>query len=234
MSEMKHTKESWEALLASETWIFDLDNTLYPEKCNLFAQIDKKMGMFISETLNVEYSEAKTVQKKYFLEHGTTLNGLMTHHDVKPIDFLDFVHDIDYSPVLRDEQIDKALSELPGRKLVFTNGTVKHAEATLAQLGIAHHFDDIFDIIASDYVPKPNAAPYDKLIAKEKIDPTKAVMVEDMAKNLKYPAEVGMRTVWVKTTEDWSSMGSEGGHVHHMTNNLSDWLHRLVNGEYEL
>ena len=122
MSEIKHTKESWEALLASETWIFDLDNTLYSEKCNLFAQIDKKMGMFISKTLDMGYDAAKIVQKKYFLEHGTTLNGLMAHHKVKPVDFLDFVHDIDYSPVLRDEQIDKALSELPGRKLVFTNG----------------------------------------------------------------------------------------------------------------
>ncbi|WP_420548199.1 pyrimidine 5'-nucleotidase [Curvivirga sp.] len=234
MQEITHDKESWLALLASETWIFDLDNTLYPEKCNLFAQIDKKMGHFISQTLDLEHDEAKAVQKKYFLEHGTTLNGLMTNHGVEPKDFLDFVHDIDYSPVLRDETIDKALAELPGRKLIFTNGTVKHAEATLAQLGIAHHFDDIFDIIASDYIPKPNAAPYDKMIKQFDIDPTKAVMVEDMAKNLKYPAEVGMRTVWVKTTADWSSMGSEGGHIHHMTNDLSGWMHRLVNHEYDL
>ncbi len=234
MSKMKHDKESWEALLASETWIFDLDNTLYPQKCNLFAQIDKKMGSFITKTLDLEHQEAKALQKEYFLEHGTTLNGLMTNHDIAPAHFLDYVHDIDYTPVLRDEQMDKSLSELPGRKLVFTNGTVKHAESTLERLGIAHHFDDIFDIVASDYIPKPNAAPYDKLVELQNVDPTKAVMVEDMAKNLKYPAEIGMRTVWVKTTEDWSSMGSEGGHVHHITNDLSDWLHRLVNGEYEL
>ena len=223
-----------QALLASETWIFDLDNTLYPEKCNLFAQIDKQMGIFLSDFLGVDHGEAKQIQKRYFMEHGTTLNGLMLHHDMKPETFLNFVHDIDYSPVLKDDRLNDALEELPGRKLIFTNGTIKHAEAVLDRIGIAHHFEGMFDIVTSDYIPKPNAEPYHKMIAEFDIDPTKAVMVEDMAKNLKVPADLGMKTVWVKTTADWSSMGSEGGHVHHVTDDLSDWLHALVRGEYSL
>lgn len=224
----------WKALLASEDWIFDLDNTLYPQRCNLFAQIDRKMGDFISRFLDIDYDEAKVIQKRYFKDHGTTLNGMMHHHGMDPKDFLDFVHNIDYSPVLRDERLDKALAELPGRKIVFTNGTVAHAEATLAQLGIAHHFDAIFDIVASSYVPKPNPEPYATLVETYDITPSKAVMVEDMAKNLVEPARLGMSTVWVRTTEEWSSMGSEGGHVQHVTDDLSDWLHALVQGEYSL
>lgn len=224
----------WQALLASETWVFDLDNTLYPQRCNLFAQIDRKMGDFISRYLGIDYDEARVIQKRYFKDHGTTLNGLMHHHDMHPKEFLDFVHDIDYSPVLRDERLDQALAELPGQKIVFTNGTVSHAKATLDQLGIGHHFDEIFDIVASDYIPKPNPKPYKALIERCEINPAKSVMVEDMAKNLKEPARLGMTTVWVRTSEEWSSMGADGGHVHHITDDLSDWLHALVQGEYRL
>ena len=223
-----------QALLASETWIFDLDNTLYPERCNLFAQIDKQMGAFITEFLGVDLTEAKTIQKRYFLEHGTTLNGLMHHHGMDPSTFLNFVHDIDYSPVLRDDRLNDALEELPGRKLIFTNGTVAHADAVLDRIGIAHHFDGIFDIVAADYKPKPNAEPYHKMIEAFAVDPNGAVFVEDMAKNLTVPAEMGMKTVWVKTKADWSSMGAEGGHVQHVTDDLTDWLHALVRGEYSL
>lgn len=228
------SEADWKALLATETWVFDLDNTLYPQRCNLFAQIDRKMGDFISRFLGIDYDEARVIQKRYFKEHGTTLNGLMHHHDMAPKEFLDFVHDIDYSPVLQDDRLDKALEELPGRKIVFTNGTVDHAKATLAQLGIGGHFDAIFDIVASNYIPKPNPEPYAALIKAYDIDPSKAVMVEDMAKNLKEPARLGMTTVWVRTSEEWSSMGSEGGHVHHITDDLSDWLHALVHGDYGL
>lgn len=222
------------ALLRSETWVFDLDNTLYPERCNLFAQIDRKMGDFISRELGLDYDEARVLQKRYFHDHGTTLNGLMHHHDTKPEEFLDFVHDIDYSPILRDERLDASLSELPGRKLVFTNGTVRHARSVLERLGIGHHFDGIFDIVAANFRPKPNPEPYRSLLNVFEIEPAQSVMVEDMAKNLKEPAALGMTTVWVRTREDWSSMGSEGGHVHHITDDLSDWLHRLVKGEYAL
>ncbi|RED45028.1 pyrimidine 5'-nucleotidase [Aestuariispira insulae] len=223
-----------QGLLASETWIFDLDNTLYPERCNLFAQIDKQMGAFITDFLGVDHTEAKTIQKRYFLEHGTTLNGLMHHHGMDPAKFLHFVHDIDYSPVLRDDRLNTALEALPGRKLIFTNGTVAHADAVLDRIGIAHHFDGTFDIVAADYQPKPNAEPYHKMVAAFDVDPAKAVFVEDMAKNLKVPAEMGMKTVWVKTKAEWSSFGSEGGHVQHITDDLTDWLHALVRGEYSL
>lgn len=216
-------------LLTAETWIFDLDNTLYPASCNLFAQVDRKMGDFISDLLDIPYDDARGLQKQYFREHGTTLRGLMKVHGINPVDFLDFVHDIDYSPVPRDQKLAAALDRLPGRKLIFTNGTVAHADSVLEQLGAAHHFDVIYDIIASDYIPKPNPAPYDKLVAEHDIDPASAVMVEDMAKNLLHPAALGMHTVWVRTDAEWAQNDTDSSdHIHHETDDLSAWLDDLV------
>jgi len=216
-------------LLAAETWIFDLDNTLYPASCNLFAQVDRKMGDFISSMLNIPYEDARALQKSYFREHGTTLRGLMQVHEIDPADFLDYVHDIDYSPVTYDEALGEALSRLPGRKLIFTNGTVAHADSVLGQLGAADHFDLIYDIVASDYIPKPNPAPYDKMIAEHDIDPTTSVMVEDIAKNLMHPAAIGMQTVWVRTDTDWAKDDDDpADYIHHETDDLSAWLSDLV------
>lgn len=212
----------------TEDWIFDLDNTLYPAECNLFHQVDLRMGGFISELLNIAYEEARALQKKYFREHGTTLRGLMTHHDVDPHSFLGFVHDIDYSPVPANNDLGDALDALPGRKLIFTNGTVAHAEAVLDRIGIANRFDGIFDIAAADFVPKPNPEPYHKMVQEHDVVPEKAVMVEDIAKNLKVPAELGMKTVWVKTDYQWSMDGASEDFVHHETEDLTAWLKDLV------
>lgn len=212
----------------AEDWVFDLDNTLYPATCNLFHQVDLRMGGFISELLSIPYDDARVLQKSYFRQHGTTLRGLMDNHGVDPHAFLTFVHDIDYSPVPANAALKQALSNLPGRKLIFTNGTVSHAEAVLARLGVAEHFDGIFDIAAADFVPKPSAAPYHQMVAAHGVTPNRAVMVEDMAKNLKVPAELGMRTVWVKTDHDWSGDGAEDGYVHHQTEDLTTWLTDLV------
>src|SRR4051794_29216660 len=148
---------------AIDTWIFDLDNTLYPASCNLFDQIHRRMGEFIAGLLDVDLDEAKRLQKTYFREHGTTLRGLMTVHNIDPRDFLDHVHQIDLAPVPPDAALAAALAALPGRKLVFTNGTVKHAENILAHLGIEGHFAGTFDIEACAYVPKPDPAGYDAL-----------------------------------------------------------------------
>ena len=204
--------------------IFDLDNTLYPAKCNLFSQIDVKMGEFICDYLDVEHAEAKGIQKQYFHEHGTTLNGLMHHHNMAPKSFLDFVHDIDYTAVVQDDRLNQALDKLSGKKYIFTNGTVSHADSVLARLGVGHHFEDIFDIVASDYIPKPDSAPYEKFVSDYKVRADTAVMVEDMAKNLSHPAVMGMQTVWVKTDSDWAQAGSDGDHIHHSTDDLSAWL----------
>ncbi|MDF1747483.1 MAG: pyrimidine 5'-nucleotidase [Alphaproteobacteria bacterium] len=226
----KTVMTAWDdpGIRGAQDWVFDLDNTLYPATCNLFHQVDLRMGGFISELLSISYDEARVLQKGYFRQHGTTLRGLMDNHNVDPNAFLSFVHDIDYSPVPANAALNKALAGLPGRKLIFTNGTVAHAEAVLERLGIAAHFDGIFDIAAADYVPKPSAAPYHQMVAAHTVTPTRAVMVEDIAKNLKVPAEMGMRTVWVKTDHAWSGDGASEDFVHHETDDLTTWLTDLV------
>jgi putative hydrolase of the HAD superfamily len=213
---------------AIDTWVFDLDNTLYPASCNLFDQIHRRMGEFIAELLGVDLEEAKLLQKIYFREHGTTLRGLMTVHGIDPAAFLDHVHRIDLSPVPRDAALAAALAALPGRKLVFTNGTVRHAENILSHLGIAGHFAGIFDIAACGYVPKPDPAGYAELVRRHAIDPSRAVMIEDMAKNLAPAAALGMTTVWLRGTIDWAREGAEADYVHHVAEALTPFLAELV------
>jgi putative hydrolase of the HAD superfamily len=214
-----------------DTWIFDLDNTLYPASCRLFDQIDQRIGAFVSRLLGVDIAEAKRVQKGYFYEYGTTLRGLMTKHDVVPDEFLDYVHDIDHSPVASSPVLDRALHALPGRKLVFTNGTVHHADKVLARLGVAHHFGDIFDIVHSDYIPKPAIGPYRKFIAETGIEPTRSAMFEDIARNLAAPHALGMTTVLVTSPDNRDADhlnrihgGAGEAHVHHVTDDLSGFL----------
>ncbi len=215
-------------LQQAEYWIFDLDNTLYPANCDLFPQISKKIGEFICDYLDVEHGQAKDIQYKYFKDHGTTLNGMMLHHNVDPKSFLDYVHDIDYSPVLFDKILNNALEKIPACKYIFTNGSVSHADRVLNKLGIAHHFDDIFDIVAADYIPKPQASPYEKFIKINNINPKDAVMVEDMAKNLYQPSAMGMQTVWVKTNIEWACEGCDDGHIDHVVENISTWLGQVA------
>jgi putative hydrolase of the HAD superfamily len=211
-----------------DSWIFDLDNTLYPASCRLFDQIDERIGAFVARLLKVELAEAKRIQKGYFYEYGTTLRGLMTLHGVPPDAFLDYVHDIDHTPVACNPSLDRALHALPGRKLVFTNGTLRHAERVLARLGVTHHFGDIFDIVHSDYIPKPAIGPYRKFIADTAIEPKNAAMFEDIARNLEAPHSLGMTTVLVTSPENQdaarlNAMGG-GGHVDHVTHDLAAFL----------
>ena len=216
------------ALIAARAWIFDLDNTLYPAECNLFHQVDLRMGGYISDLLGISYDEARAIQKRYFRDHGTTLRGLMLNHSVDPHAFLGHVHNIDYSPVPANAALGAALDRLPGRKLIFTNGTVAHAEAVLDRLGIAARFDGIFDIAHADFIPKPNAEPYRVMVERHTVDAGRAVMVEDIAKNLMVPAELGMRTVWVRTDHAWSGDGASQDYVHHETDDLTAWLTAFV------
>lgn len=207
-----------------DVWIFDLDNTLYPARCNLFAQIDQRMGEFIADLLDLDFTAARHLQKSHYRQHGTTLRGLMIEHGIDPHGFLDYVHDIDYSPVPASPDLDAALERLPGRKFVFTNGTVAHAERTMEQLGIGGHFEAIFDIVASDFVPKPNAEPYRAFIDRHDIRPEGAAFFEDIAKNLLAPHALGMTTVWVPGGGDWAADGADGAHVHHVVEDLAGWL----------
>lgn len=209
-------------------WIFDLDNTLYPSDSDLFAQIDQRMGEFISNLLKIEWSQAKIVQKKYFHKYGTTLRGLMLEYDMDPADFLNYVHNIDLTPIQPDPALGRALAALPGKKFVYTNGTVDHARRVLQRLGVVRHFDDIFDIIASDYIPKPDPVPFAVFVDRFDIAPRRAVMIEDMATNLVPAAKLGMSTVLVKSHHDGRPGDGEVDHVEHFTDRLTPWLDRVA------
>jgi putative hydrolase of the HAD superfamily len=165
------------------------------------------------------------VQKQYWRDHGTSMRGLMTLHGVDPRHMLAFVHDIDYSPVLPSPDLDAALAALPGRKIIFTAGDVPHAERVVERLGVARHFEAIFDIEAGDYWPKPHQAIYDKLVLKHGVDPARAAMADDIVANLKPACAMGMRTVWIRTEESVKrAAGLDLDHIHHQTDDLAIWL----------
>ena len=162
-------------------WIFDLDNTLYNGKTKVFEQVDKKMSKYISNKLKVNIDEAKKIQKNYFHKYNTTLNGMIKNHKINADEFLEFVHDINIDFLNKDLKLGDQLKKLEGKKIIFTNGSKKHALNVTQRIGIDQHFDDIFDIIDSNFVPKPAMEPYKKLVEKHKIDPNLCVLVEDIA-----------------------------------------------------
>jgi putative hydrolase of the HAD superfamily len=213
-----------------ECWIFDLDNTLYPAECDLFSQMHVRMQSFVETTLGLD--EAGAQEKRQYLsnKYGTTLRGLMCEHDLEPHAYLDFVHDIDLAPVVQNDRLNEALSALPGRKIIFTNATVPHAERVLEKLGVEGHFEVIFDIVASSYRPKPELLPYEELIARHRIQPRESVMVEDMVKNLAPAAAMGMTTVLVPNWVGHDARGEDYDHVHHEVEDLTKWLETVVEG----
>ena len=217
-------------LREASAWIFDLDNTLYPAAVDLFSQIDIRMRAYIADFLGLGLEEAFAVQKRYFAQFGTSMRGLMDLHGLDPAAFLEHVHDIDVSVLEPAPELEAALRALPGRKLVFTNASVAHAERVLCRLGIDHHFADIFDIVAAEYRPKPEAEIYGRLISRYQIEPASAVMVEDMARNLAPAAALGLTTVWVCTRSEWGAWGSDGTHIHHVVEDLAPWLTKVAAG----
>ena len=211
-------------------WIFDLDNTLYPASCRLFDQVDVLIGRYIAELLSIDPVEARKIQKDFFREHGTTLRGLMSVHGVDPHEFLDYVHAIDRSPVAANPALADALDRLPGRKFIFTNGSVSHAEAVLDRLGALGRFEDIFDIVAAEFEPKPRMAPYRALVERNGIVANRAAMIDDLPINLAPAAELGMTTVLVRTDSDWAQHDADGDHVHHVIDDLANWLVGIADG----
>ena len=217
-------------------WVFDLDNTLYPRECNLFAQIDLLISDYMVRVTQLPYDEARALQKAYYRDYGTTLNGLMQRHEVDPDHFLSTVHAIDYSPVVAHPDLIGAIGALPGRKFILTNGDVGHARAVLGRLGGAEDlFEDIFDIRAMGYRPKPLAEAYSVFFEKHGIDARRAAMFDDLEKNLKVPHDTGMATVQViasdscrhEQVESWELERTGGAHVHHMTADLAGFLRKL-------
>jgi putative hydrolase of the HAD superfamily len=207
-----------------ETWIFDLDNTLYPASCRLFDQIHARMQSFIALRLGLTPEAALTVQKTYFREHGTTMRGLMIVDRIDPHEFMAYVHDVDLACVPADPALAAALTALPGRKIVHTNGSVAHAERVLDHLGVATSFCGIVDIAMAGFEPKPGLAGYHELLRRHAVEPETALMVEDMAKNLVPAAALGMTTAWLRGTIDWAAAGAEGDHIHHIVDDLAEFL----------
>ena len=209
---------------AIDTWIFDLDNTLYPASCALYVEVEQRMTRYIMDAMRLDAEDAHALRRRYFNQHGTTLRGLMNEHGVEPRRFLDYVHEIDLSSVAADPALDAALAALPGRKLVFTNATRRHAERVLERLGLTAHFDAIHDIVAIDYRPKPDPSGYRDLIARYGVEPRRAAMVEDMARNLPPAAALGMTTVWIKTGPHPELEPDHAAHIHHTVEDLTEFL----------
>ena len=207
-----------------ETWIFDLDNTLYPASCRLFEQVQQRMNEYICERLEVTPEEAAELRRTYFRAHGTTMNGLMRVHNIDPHEFLAFVHEVDLACVPPDPSLVSALAQLDGRKIVHTNGSVRHAERLLEHLGLDTAFSGIIDIVAANFEPKPALTGYRLLLKRHAVHPDTALMVEDMARNLAPAAELGMTTAWLRTGVDWAGTGSDRDYVHHVVDDLAAFL----------
>lgn len=216
-------------------WVFDLDNTLYPRECNLFAQIDVLITRYVMDVTRLDFEAARSLQKSYYRDFGTTLNGLMHRHEIDPDHFLNTVHAIDYSPVAAHPELIDAIRALPGRKFILTNGDTNHARSVLGRLGGPDLFEDVHDIRAMTFVPKPHKQAYDGFLGRYGIDPTKAIMFDDLEKNLVVPHEIGMATVQVvpgaefahDQVEAWELGQTTGSHVHHVTGDLAGFLRNL-------
>ncbi|WP_291078518.1 pyrimidine 5'-nucleotidase [Hyphomonas sp.] len=219
-------------------WVFDLDNTLYPAECDLFAQIDVRMTEFVSRVLDLHPVEARKVQKDYYATYGTTLSGLMQVHQIDPADFLHHVHDIDLSPLPDLPVLREAIRALPGRKFVYTNGSRRHAERVVEKMQLEDLFHGSFGIEDADYTPKPHKVSYDRFCDLHAVRPGQAIFFEDLARNLLPAKEMGFTTVLVHSEKDWSHepvearpanlqdlLGDDGpDHIDYVTGDLAAFL----------
>lgn len=229
-----------EAFAHVDTWVFDLDNTLYPVACGPYPQIDARIRDYIARALNLAADEAHRKQKQYFYTYGTSLLGLIREHGTDPQDFLAYVHDVDLACIPADPTLGDALRGLRGRKIIFTNADTPYAERVLERLGIADCFEGIFDIVAADYVPKPHMATYERMLARHGVAPRTAAMVEDLPRNLEPAAQLGMTTVWVKNDGAWALPPDDKaermrefealGRTHHVVEDLAAWVRAVAGG----
>jgi putative hydrolase of the HAD superfamily len=223
------------AFAGATSWVFDLDNTLYPRHTNLYAQVDRRIREYVERLLKLPAEEAHRLQKDYYRRYGTTLRGLIVEHGISPDEFLEYVHNIDHSPVAPDPRLAAAIERLPGRKFIMTNGSRVHAEKVAERLGVTRHFEEIFDIVRAELLPKPNRETYDRFVRLTGIDPRRAVIFEDLARNLAVPHLLGMTTVLVVPSrtqevvlEDWELEGQDAEHVDFLTENLAEFLEGVL------
>jgi putative hydrolase of the HAD superfamily len=220
-----------------DTWVFDLDNTLYPSDSDLWPRIDERITLFLANLFGLDGLSSRALQKFYYQRYGTTLNGLMKEHKIGAAEFLEFVHDIDRSNLKPNHSLATAILALPGRKLILTNGSRAHAIKTAEQLGLRHLFEDVFDIVAGDLVPKPAESTYLKFFETHGVDPARAAMFEDIVHNLEAPHKHGMATTLVVPPagqvdyrEAWEIPSVIPDHVDYVTDDLEGFLLRLMNG----
>ena len=204
------------------TWVFDLDNTLYPPHMRLFDQIEVKMTDWVMQALQVDRARADHLRAYYWQTYGTTLAGLMREHDVDPGPYLNEVHDIDFSVLVPDPGLARSIARLPGRKIIYTNACAPYAEKVLSARGLAGLFDAIYGVEHAEFHPKPDAQAFATVFAKDGLDPASAAMFEDDSRNLAVPHALGMRTVHVAPTPEPAS------HIHHHTDDLAAFLVRLA------
>lgn len=217
-----------------DTWVFDLDNTLYPPHCDLWPKIDMQITRFMCELFGLDGMSCRALQKYYYLRYGTTMHGLIEEYGIAPEVYLEFVHDIDRSSIAPDAELAAAIAALPGRKVIFTNGSLSHAEKTIETLGLAGLFEGICDIVSTGLAPKPKREAYDRFFEQHTIEPARAVIFEDIERNLSVPHEYGMITVLVTPKqgaqdhrEDWEILSGEPEHVHYVTDDLTAFLRRI-------
>ncbi len=209
-------------------WIFDLDNCLYPASSGLFHLVDERMGAYIQRLLACDPVEARRVQKSHFRNHGTTLAGLMAENGVDPHHFLGDVHDIPLERVSPNARLGRLLDRLPGRRFVFTNGDAPYARRVLEQLGIHERFDDVHDIRANEFRPKPDPHGYGLLCARFRIDPDAALLADDMIRNLKPAKSLGMTTVWVDNGSELGAHDHDEGAYDERVSDIADWLDAIT------
>lgn len=202
-------------------WVFDLDNTLYPPHMRLFDQIEVKMNSFVMNTLGIGHAEADEMRSLYWREHGTTLAGLMQNHGVDPVAYMDEVHDISFDALEPDPHLAELIAALPGRRIVYTNGSAPYAARVLKARGLSDAFDAIYGVEHADYLPKPHASAFDRIFALDGLHPAEAVMFEDDSRNLEVPHALGMTTVHVAPEP------APAEHIHHHTDNLTAFLKKV-------
>ena len=196
-----------------DTWLFDLDNTLYPEESGFMQGVESRMTAFVAKVTGLEHDAAYSLQKHYLAEHGLTLKGLMLHHGVDPADFHALFHDLSLDLLA-------ALGKLPGRRLIFTNADDKHAERVLAHLNLRGLFDDVFHIHSFGFAPKPDPLGFQRMIDAHGLTPASTAFFEDSERNLHPAADLGMTTVLVGSR----ALASTADFVHHRTEKLTPFL----------
>jgi len=207
-----------------ETWVFDMDNTLYPPELRLFDQVSARITGFVMRELRLERAEADALRARYFRDYGTTLAGLMAVHGLDPDPYLAEVHAIDLSGVAPDARLAGAIAALPGRKVIYTNGSRAHGLNIAQALGLASCFAAFYGVEDAGYVVKPHRPAFEAVFARDGLDPRRAAMVEDDQRNLRVPVEMGMRAIWRPVSAD----EARAPHVHHVAPDLADFLIRAA------